>query len=199
MPSNGRPSLTKRNREQARRERNQEKRSGATSAPSRSAIARRPQTEKIRTSRESSRVLSLHLGKIEDPRRAPTSEAGRAEARLVTTAAASATAAAVPAAISTTTPPTTAAAATGALLRLVDLERVAVELLTVPLGHRCLRVRGARHLDEGEAAGLAGIAVGDDLHLRHFASALLEGGAQRALAWCRTTDYLRKAGSQLPS
>ena len=65
------------------------------------------------------------------------------------------------------------------LLRLVDLERAAVELLTIPGFHRRLRVGRAAHLDEGEAAGLTSVAVGHDLDLDYFAAALLEGLAQR--------------------
>src|SRR5690348_9763618 len=54
------------------------------------------------------------------------------------------------------------------VLRFVDLERAAIEVLAV---ERFLRARGvrARHLDESEAAGTAGVAIGDQRNLLHRA------------------------------
>ncbi len=51
-----------------------------------------------------------------------------------------------------------------ALARLVDAKHPAVELLAVELLECLLRTFGRRHLDEGEAARSAGLAVHDDGH-----------------------------------
>jgi len=79
------------------------------------------------------------------------------------TAAATATAAAR--ATTTTTEATATAAATGRLRpSFVDVHRTAVEFRTVQLGNCSLGGASIRHFDEGEAAGLTGIPVRDDIH-----------------------------------
>src|SRR5262249_8824629 len=69
---------------------------------------------------------------------------------------------------------TAAAAAARAFLCFVDLERPAVELAAVEGRDGRLGIGRARHLHESEPAGLAGLAIGDDLDLAHFAPFLLE-------------------------
>jgi len=108
--------------------------------------------------------------------------AATAAAAATTAEAAAATAAATTAAAEAAA--TTAAAATataaGTLLRDVDAQGPAVELLTVERGDRALGVSRAAHLDEAEATGLAGVAVGHDLDLDDLASIGFERGAERA-------------------
>jgi hypothetical protein len=65
-----------------------------------------------------------------------------------------------------------AAAATAAALRLgtrlVDIERTAVEFVTVERGDRTIGFRRIRHFDEGETTRPAGITVGyyvDTFHI----------------------------------
>src|SRR5690606_29827553 len=79
--------------------------------------------------------------------------AAASAAAAAATAAATAVAAAAPAAAEA------AAAARGALLGVVDAQRAAVEVLAVHAGDRVggLGLRAHRH--EGEAAGLAAVAI----------------------------------------
>jgi hypothetical protein len=95
----------------------------------------------------------------------PRSCVGRLPATAAAaTAAAVATAATTTAAAATTTEATTAAAtattaAALALLRLVDAQRSAVELLAIHVLDRSLSFGIRAHLDEGEAARAARLAI----------------------------------------
>src|SRR4051794_36327135 len=52
-------------------------------------------------------------------------------------------------------------------LGLIDCERTAVELFAVESLHSGFGSGAVRHLDETETTGLAGIAIGNDIHLVH--------------------------------
>src|SRR5947199_54187 len=69
----------------------------------------------------------------------------------------------------------------GPLAGLAHRERPAAERLAVQRVHGGLRLGVRRHLDEGEAAGPAGLAIGHDLDLVNLTTVLLEEGAQLVL------------------
>src|SRR5262245_21268099 len=85
-----------------------------------------------------------------------------------------------PATPSAAATPATASAAR-ALLRLVDAQRSAAELLAVHAGNRRLGLGRAAHLDESEPARLAGVRIGNDFDFHHSATVLLERSAQGIL------------------
>src|SRR2546429_378982 len=69
----------------------------------------------------------------------------------------------------------------GPLAGLAHRERPAAERLAVQRVHGGLRLGVRRHLDEGEAPGAAGLAIGHDLDLFNLTTVLLEEGAQLVL------------------
>src|SRR5262249_25556196 len=77
---------------------------------------------------------------------------------------------------------TAAAPAALAVLRFVDLERSAIQIAAVEGSDGRLGIRGARHLPACESAGLAGLAIGDDLDFGPPAALLLAHFAQRGLS-----------------
>ena len=85
-------------------------------------------------------------------------------------AAVATAAAATPAAPAATAATTTA----GALLRDADLQRAAVDVAAVGRLDGRVGLRRAGHLDEGEAARLAGVAIGDDLQVDDLAAVFFE-------------------------
>src|SRR5689334_15765285 len=88
-----------------------------------------------------------------------TTAAGTPAARPATTGTTAATA----------RTPAAATGATGASLGVRDLDRdpATVELATIQLRDRVLRVLRRRHLDEPEAAGLSGEAIRDHRRRQH--------------------------------
>src|SRR5207249_5536234 len=78
-------------------------------------------------------------------------------------------------------PAATTTPAGGPLAGLAHRERPAAERLAVQRVHGGLRLGVRRHLDEGEAAGPAGLAIGHDLDLVNLTTVLLEEGAQLVL------------------
>src|SRR6267378_4102085 len=75
------------------------------------------------------------------------------------------------------------------VLRLVDDQGAAAEVLPVQLGDRLLRLVGVLHVDEGEAARPSRVPVGDDLDAGdrppfslHQGSDLLLGGVERQVS-----------------
>src|SRR3990172_1059415 len=69
----------------------------------------------------------------------------------------------------------------GGRTRLVHADRAAVQRLPVQLLDRLAALGARRHLDEAEAAGAAGVAVGDDAGGLHGAR-LLEEGTQTVIS-----------------
>jgi hypothetical protein len=113
------------------------------------------------------------------PSSASRSSAVAAAISIATTSAAAAAVSAAATAISTT------AAAAAALLTLacfVHRERATVEVGAVHRGNGSLRVFVRSELDEREAARLAGLAIGDDLHLGDAATICSAKCAKRLFA-----------------
>src|SRR5580658_9823975 len=75
----------------------------------------------------------------------------------------------LPALLTTPTSATTPAAkaAFGLGTRFVDIQRAAIQLSSIQLSDRTIRFRISAHLNKPEAAGLPGIAVGNDVYALH--------------------------------
>lgn len=112
---------------------------------------------------------------------AATAVATAATAAVTSAATTAAAAAEAAAATTTTAAAEAAAAAVLARLRLVHLQRTAVEVGAVHRLDGVLSILVGRHLDEGEAARTTGVPVEHDLDLRHLAAITTERCAQRVL------------------
>lgn len=90
---------------------------------------------------------------------------------------------------------TTATTTPLTLLRLVDLDRAALELVPVQLRHRVRGGVSVTHRDEGEAARLARFTIGRHGNLAHFAECRKEGlyrvggGTEREIPYEKTIAH----------